>query len=353
MDAALNDQADGWYGAGKASLGPGGDFTTSPELGPLFGACVASWVAEQWERLQCPSSFAVVEFGAGKGSLARSLLDTLREEWSATYEALRLVAVDRSSSMRGHCQSALEPHADRVQVRDAILFEEVTGPSVIVSNEFVDALPVNVARVLDGRLEELHVTLDSDRQFAGVWSKPSTDRIEAYASLFHPQIANGATFMFEAPLDAWDWISAMVADDSVTSILTFDYGFAGVRAGEPQRPKGSIRAMRARQPVADIVGSLFEADLTADVNFDLFTSVAVASGWTADQVVSQADWLIRHGVLERIAGSERATVAERLAAKALITPGGLGERLKVLELARNCNRRTSRGDVTDKAGRPR
>jgi len=48
-------------GAGRA----GQDFVTSPEVGPLFGACVARAIDREWERLGRPDPFVVVEAGAG------------------------------------------------------------------------------------------------------------------------------------------------------------------------------------------------------------------------------------------------------------------------------------------------
>ena len=46
MDAALYAPGLGYYSAGSHKLGVGGDFTTAPEVSPLFGACIARQCAE-------------------------------------------------------------------------------------------------------------------------------------------------------------------------------------------------------------------------------------------------------------------------------------------------------------------
>src|SRR5580704_17203487 len=46
MDLALYAPGLGYYSAGAAKLGAGGDFVTAPELSDLFSACVARQCAE-------------------------------------------------------------------------------------------------------------------------------------------------------------------------------------------------------------------------------------------------------------------------------------------------------------------
>ena len=58
--------------AGSGRAGRRGDFLTSPEVGPLFGAVVARFLDAEWERLGRPDPFTVVDAGAGPGTLARA-----------------------------------------------------------------------------------------------------------------------------------------------------------------------------------------------------------------------------------------------------------------------------------------
>ena len=77
---------NGFYtNSGKAGR-RGGDFITSPEVGPLFGTVIARYLDECWQKLGSPTKSDVAECGAGQGTLARSILaakpqciDALRE----------------------------------------------------------------------------------------------------------------------------------------------------------------------------------------------------------------------------------------------------------------------------------
>ena len=75
MDLALYGPS-GFYTGPRAPGGAGrrGDFLTSPEVGPLFGAVVARFLDAEWERLDRPNPFTVVDAGAGPGTLARAVL---------------------------------------------------------------------------------------------------------------------------------------------------------------------------------------------------------------------------------------------------------------------------------------
>src|SRR3984893_668562 len=71
MDMALYTPGMGYYSAGAHKLGVGGDFTTAPEVSPLFGACVARQCAEILSAL---GKGHILEIGAGSGRLAADVL---------------------------------------------------------------------------------------------------------------------------------------------------------------------------------------------------------------------------------------------------------------------------------------
>ena len=66
VEALLYDPDHGFYGAGRGRAGRvGGDFLTSPEVGPLFGAVLARMLDDWWEELGRPHPYVVAEAGAG------------------------------------------------------------------------------------------------------------------------------------------------------------------------------------------------------------------------------------------------------------------------------------------------
>ncbi|MBS0396304.1 MAG: SAM-dependent methyltransferase, partial [Proteobacteria bacterium] len=64
----------GYYAAGARKLGAGGDFTTAPEISPVFGRCLATQAAEVLAGL---GGGEILEIGAGSGALAVEVLGAL------------------------------------------------------------------------------------------------------------------------------------------------------------------------------------------------------------------------------------------------------------------------------------
>jgi len=73
MELALYAPGLGYYSGGAAKLGRDGDFTTAPEMTPLFGQTLAQVVAQ----LIAKTTPQIMEFGAGTGKLARDILTEL------------------------------------------------------------------------------------------------------------------------------------------------------------------------------------------------------------------------------------------------------------------------------------
>ena len=75
MDMALYMPAMGYYVAGQRRFGAQGDFITAPELGDIFGKCVARQIEEIFEGIG--EGCEILEFGSGSGKLAATLIREL------------------------------------------------------------------------------------------------------------------------------------------------------------------------------------------------------------------------------------------------------------------------------------
>ncbi|HEX2575995.1 MAG TPA: SAM-dependent methyltransferase, partial [Aquihabitans sp.] len=91
VDHALYTPGLGFYTSGRGA-GRRRDFLTSPEVGPLFGAVVATALDRWWDELGRPDPYHVVEAGAGPGTLARAVLAAAPR----CAGALRLVLVEEA-----------------------------------------------------------------------------------------------------------------------------------------------------------------------------------------------------------------------------------------------------------------
>src|SRR3984885_5277935 len=75
MDLALYAPGLGYYSAGSAKIGAGGDFVTAPEISDLFSRCVA----RQCAQVLSSTGGDILELGAGTGRMAACVLQSLAQ----------------------------------------------------------------------------------------------------------------------------------------------------------------------------------------------------------------------------------------------------------------------------------
>src|SRR5436305_2859590 len=126
VELALYHPEHGFYSSGGGA-GRGGDFLTSPEVGPLFGAVLARALDDWWRELGEPDPYVVVEAGAGAGTLARRVLDAAPQCASA----LRYVLVERSERLREIQHGRLPMEPARQVLGPAVVTDPDEGPQAV------------------------------------------------------------------------------------------------------------------------------------------------------------------------------------------------------------------------------
>lgn len=302
---------EGFYTkADGGSAGRRGDFITSPEVGPLFGAVIARFLDAEWERIGQPEVFTVVDAGAGPGTLARSVLAAR----PSCATALRYVAVDVSPSQR-------ERHPDGIDSVTTMPTEQFDG--VVIANELLDNLPFRLA-VFDNGWRESYVDLGPDGRFVEVLSAPFDP-----APSFLP-----ATAQFGARAPLVDRAAAFVAEARrvvrTGSVVAFDYGtpITAMLAGRPYRDW--LRTYRGNERGEHYLAAPGTQDITIDVPVDQLPE--------PDNVRAQAQFLQLWGIDELVEegkriweqqaarpGLEAMKMRSRVSeAEALLDPAGLG-----------------------------
>ncbi len=345
VDLALNHPSGGFFAAGGRAGRAEGDFITSPEVGPLFGAVVARRLDARWEELGHPDPFVVVEAGAGRGALAISVLAAAPR----CAHALRYVLVESSPALREaqsrhlalvHPFEVLGPDSDPEDGRPAP--GAGTGPlvcsledlpaqrvdGVVLANELLDNLPFRLLeRGEDGWLE-VRVALDAGRLVELPVGASDDDASRADA------LAPGAPVGARLPLQdaAGEWLRRALGTLERGTVLVVDY--ADATPALASRPWAEwLRTYRGHARGGGPLDAPGSQDVTCEVAVDQLAAVA-----RPDVDRTQADWLRHWGIGAlvdegRRIWEERAGVGDLAAlrarsrgveAEALTDPTGLG-----------------------------
>ncbi len=283
MEAALYDPEGGFFAAGPLRSAPEGDFLTSSEVSPAFGETLARFVAAERDRLDHPPGFAVVEAGAGSGSLLGPLLAAIEprpEAW----------AVEASPAARRALVDVVGEH------RVVGSLGELSGPlpGVIIANELVDNLPMALAvKTGDGWQERWVGVTGGELELV---ARPARPAVTDWCRRFAGNVSEGG--MVEVQLAAYHWMGSALSALAAGSLVVVDYGGTAEEL-EPRRTQGTLRTYRAHHLGPDPLAEPGATDITADVNF---TALAAAAEELRASVElhRQDDFLARWGLRDRL-----------------------------------------------------
>ena len=301
MEAALYHPRHGYYcrarsrpssdatPAGADPFGKEGDFFTAEQIQPVFGILMAARIRQLYRAMGEPKDFTVVELGAGRSEMALAF-----SEWR--YLPLE-VGDFLPPSFRG----------------------------VVFSNEFFDALPVEVAIFQAGAFRQQLVALHGDR-FVWQTGEAVAPAVEQYLRRFFPPPEEGC--WYEINLEALQWIERIAKTLTEGYVLTIDYGFT--RAESVRFPTGTLMGYRrhtARENVLDHPG---ERDITAHVNFSALEESGGEQGLQTNFFGTLAQTLLAAGEDDRFAAALAGPgeFRRRMQLKTLLF--GMGETFRVL-----------------------
>lgn len=331
VERALYDPGTGFYETGGAA-GRRGDFVTSPEVGPLFGAVLARALDGWWADLGRPDPFVVHEHGAGPGTLARTFLVAS----PACAPALRWVLVERSAAQRARHPDHL-PHvgapgtgswgtAGGGPLVASAPSAPAEAPHVVVANELLDNLPFDLVERTDEGWAEVRLTAAGEEVLAPLPPERASARPAA-------ALPATATVGARAPLQgsARAWVEARLAALAPGGrLVVLDYGVP-TTAELTARPWTEwVRTYRGHERGTGPWEAPGSQDVTVEVAFDqlppphrLARQADVLQEWGLRELVEEgrAAWHARTGPADLAALRARSRVTE---ADVLLDRAGLG-----------------------------
>jgi SAM-dependent MidA family methyltransferase len=318
MALALYAPGLGYYARGEAIFGAtpaAGDFTTAPEMSPLFGAALG---AQLRQALDATQTHALWEFGAGSGALAAQLLEALGDR------VRRYTIVDLSGALRARQRERLAPFGERVHWIDAL---PETFDGVVIGNEVLDAMPVQLLHFDGDSWFERGVIERDDGAFA------FADRPTALRPPVDAAFVPGTTIERHPQAEAF--IRTLAERLRRGAAFFIDYGFPDAEFYLPERRDGTLMCHRAQRSDTDPLADVGRKDISAHVNFSGIALAAQDAGFCVLGYTSQAHFLINCGLLPLVqAAQQRGDWPAVAAAQKLLAEHEMGELFKVLGLVK-------------------
>lgn len=293
MELALYDPEYGYYRRVRDPFGKSGDFFTAEQLQPVFGILISTRVRAMLAELGEQEGLTIVELGAGRGEMVEA------------FAGMRYVPIELG-------RGALPDSFD----------------GCVFSNEFFDALPVEVAVRRSGVFRELRVGWNGERL---VWSEG--DRVDAEAEEYIGRYtaAEEEGSIVEVNREALRWIERIARHLHRGFVFTIDYGYT---ARESIRfPQGTLMSYHRHQALEDVLAEPGERDITAHVPFTALEEHGKRNGFETVRFESLARTLLDAGEPDQFAAAlDAASDAEqarrRLQLKTLLF--GMGETFRAL-----------------------
>ncbi|MBI1891298.1 MAG: class I SAM-dependent methyltransferase [Burkholderiales bacterium] len=326
MELALYAPGLGYYSGGAAKLGRDGDFTTAPEITPLFGQTLAQVTAD----LMGKTAPQIIEFGAGTGKLAR---DVLTELATLGVTVHRYAIVELSGELRARQKETLRGFPQVVWLDQ---FPSAFS-GVVLGNEVLDAMPVHLVLKTEQGWKERGIGLapkkfvfrDRRADPALIAQIPHADELpNGYLTEVHPvstAFMLSLAGMLTAGFDQTGHGSAAVL---------IDYGFPAPEYYLPDRSQGTLMCHYRHHAHDDPFFLPGLQDITAHVDFTAMARAAVESGLDLLDYTSQAAFLLDAGIgdiLLRTPPTDKLRyLPQANAVQKLTSPAEMGELFKVL-----------------------
>jgi SAM-dependent MidA family methyltransferase len=293
MEMALYEPGMGYYSAGAHKLGAGGDFTTAPELSPLFGAAIVETLLPILEGLKAQGlPTQILEFGAGTGKLAESILSRLQDlGFSLDRYDIIEISPDLAQRQEDRLQHLTRELNLSTQCRWlSVLPKNFKG--IILANEVIDAIACDAIIFQNGFWYWQGVSV-VDGKFTWSTGKPVEQSLLS-ETLITGDFSEGYVTELHAPANAWMRQVAQHLDTGL--FLTFDYGFPESEYYHAQRLEGTLMAHHRHHSIQDPFYLPGLCDLTTHVEWSQIARSALEEEVDDAYLSNQASYLLDAGI---------------------------------------------------------
>ena len=334
MEMALYTPNLGYYTNSLPKIGRQGDFITAPEVSPIFSRCLARQAEQALKQLDTPN---LVEFGAGRGVMARDILLELQDYPLTHYYIIELSAHLREIQKQTLSQLPAEL-LDKVIWLDQLPTKPIEA--VVLANEVLDAMPVERLKLEAGQALIAQVIFDDTTQKFDWHYVPITERkLQKFANALLKNIGTPPPkgYKTEINLNIKPWLASLSSFMAKGLVLLVDYGYSRTEYYQPARSMGTLRCHYQHLAHSNPFFYPGLQDITAHVDFTEVAESSFDAGFKVAGYTTQAHFLMGSGLLEMSFApdapvTEQIHIAQQI--KTLTLPDEMGENFKVIALTK-------------------
>lgn len=337
MQLALYTPGLGYYANGLPKIGAQGDFITAPEISPLFSQCLARQAAQVLQTLTTPN---IIEFGAGRGTMARDILQTLDH---IDVPIQNYYIIELSADLKAKQAETLSTLPDALKNKVVWLdtLPNKPLPAVVLANEVMDAMPIERLKLEPERSSKGFVIFnETTQQFEWDYQTLTDPALQKFANRLLRELEplDKQGYETEINLNIAPWLQSI--SDFLTQglVLLIDYGYVRREYYQPARNMGTLRCHY--QHLAHDNPFFYPGlqDITAHVDFTAVAEGGFDAGFKVAGFTTQAHFLMGSGLLEMGASAD-APISEQIKnaqqIKTLTLPDEMGESFKVMALTKD------------------
>jgi SAM-dependent MidA family methyltransferase len=293
MDLALNSEDSSYYIAHQP-IGETGDFITAPEISQMFGEMIALWCIQSWQKMgQCLVN--LVELGPGTGTLMADILRTIQAIAPMFFKSInQIILLEINPVLIKLQQQKLNNFGiDIVHCKN--ISELPQSTSIIIANEFFDALPVKQYKKTELGWQEVVVKYAQEFYFDTV---PNTNK--GIFEQHHNATLGAVLEISNKSIEIINILCNLISSNQ-GSILIIDYGYdIDPNTRSQTQYNSSLQAIKDHK-FHPVLENISQADLTCHVDFYKLKELASAKKLSVNGSENQRNFLQKMGISLRLA----------------------------------------------------
>lgn len=329
MHICMADPEFGYY-KNQQVLGAKGDFVTAPEISQIFGELIGIWAIDTWQKLGKPSPFCLAELGPGNGTMMKDILRVAKTN-VAFFTSAKIYLVESSQNLIANQKAALN-HA----INDGSKLQWISDiaelppiPTILIANEFLDAIPFRQYIKKGSAWLELGIGIDKNNQLLKCPLPTIADPGQLPVNADKQQ--DGTIFETAPAREAVvETICENLTRHSGAALL-IDYGHLQTGFGD------TFQALKNHQ-FSDPLSHLGQSDLTSHIDFERLSVCLKNYKNLSSNTTTQGEFLLKMGLLERaglLGQNKSAKIQEEItiAVERLAAPDQMGDLFKVMAIS--------------------